>query len=362
MESKFISFDPWWGGFSNIRMSYEMAAAISLISKRKLILPHKVHCLFLSDRFKKETFFDIWKVLDKDLFTRNFDCIDYSQIEEYRSLENEIHYFHKIENIAKLILFDDEYHEWGKQQKAIKQSSFLFCSKENEEDYVKFANKRTGISIELEDKYIHFPKNLFGYFYYLIYGNGAKQRNLIKSKIINGIKYRQQYFTEANSIKNKLGNFNAIHVRRNDFLKVDSFRNAADKQFIELQNNLKNKISKSYPLYIATDEKDKNIFNFLRADFDLFFLDDFSKDLKNYESMCLDQIVCSEAEVFLGSRFSTYSDYINIIRGINNKQDFHRMGTNFNFRRSNYDLFPWEKESAGWDRLHDFYWKYEKET
>jgi hypothetical protein len=361
MQPRFISFDPWWGGFSNIRMSYEMAAAISVISKRKLILPHKIHCLFLSDKSKKETFFDVWNVLDKDLFTKHFDCVDYGEIEEYRSLENQIHYFHKIENIAKLILFDDEYHEWGKHQKAIKETNFLFCENNNKEDYAKFANNRIGISIKLEDKYIHFPKNLLGYFYYFVYGNGAKERNLIKNKIINGIRYRAEYFAEARAIKNALGNFNAIHIRRNDFLNFPSFKKAANKQFVELHNSLKNKICKSYPLYIATDEKDKNIFNFLKPDFDLFFLEDFSKDLKNYESMCIDQIVCSEAEVFLGSRFSTYSDYINIIRGINNKQNFHRMGTNFNFKRSEYDLFPWEKEPSGWDRLHDFYWKYEKE-
>ena len=109
-------------------MSYEMAAAISIITKRKLIIPYKIYCLFFSEWQNKKSFFDIWNVLDKDLFIKNFDCIDYNDIDEYKSLENEIHYFHGVENIAKLILFTDEYHEWKIPQKSINRNNFIFYS------------------------------------------------------------------------------------------------------------------------------------------------------------------------------------------------------------------------------------------
>ena len=36
MQDKYISFDAWWGGLNNIRMTYEMAAAISVITKKKI--------------------------------------------------------------------------------------------------------------------------------------------------------------------------------------------------------------------------------------------------------------------------------------------------------------------------------------
>jgi len=360
MRKNFISFDPWWGGFCNIRMSYEMAAAISIITKRKLIIPYKIYCLFFSEWQNKKSFFDIWNVLDKDLFIKNFDCIDYNDVDEYKSLENEIHYFHGVENIAKLILFTEEYHEWKIPQKSINKNNFIFCEKQYENDYIKFAKERSGICINMDDKYIHFPRNLFGYFYYLVYGNGPIERNLIKNKIINGIKYKNYFFEEGKKVKNILKSFNAIHVRRNDFLTAR--KESVENQMIELKFNLKNKIPNSSPLYIATDEKDKTVFDFLKKDYKIFFLEDFFKDLKNYEAMVLDQVICSEAEVFLGSRLSTYTDYINIIRGVNEKQDFHRKGINFDYGKYVYDLYPWEKESADWNRLHSFYWKYEKIT
>jgi len=357
MEEKFISFDPWRGGFSNIRMSYEMAAAISIITKRKLIIPHKIYCLFFSE-LNKKSFFDVWNVLDKDLFIKNFNCVDYEHVEEYKSLENNIQYFHGVAKIAKLILFIDQHEEWNVFQKPINRNNFIFCEKEYENDYIKFAKERSGICIKMHDKYIHFPRNLFGHFYYHIYGNGPIERNLIKNKIINGIKYKNYFFEEAKKVKNILKSFNAIHVRRNDFLRVR--KESAENQMIQLKFNLKNKITNKSPLYIATDEKDKKVFDFLKKDYEIFFLEDFFKDLKNYEAMALDQTICSEAEVFLGSKLSTYTDYINIIRGVNEKQDFHRKGINFNYGKSEYDLYPWERESADWNRLHSFYWKYEK--
>ncbi|MBW0155760.1 MAG: O-fucosyltransferase family protein, partial [Candidatus Methylopumilus sp.] len=356
----FVSFDTWWGGFSNIRMSYEMAAAISVISKRKLIIPHKIYCLFFSDWKNKKSFFDIWNLLDKDLFIKNFNCVDYEHVEEYKSLENEIQYFHGVDKIAKLILFTEHYQEWRAPQKAMDKNNFIFCEKEYENDYTKFAKKRSGISINLPDKYIHFPRNLFGYFYYLIYGNGPNERNLIKNKIINGVKYKNYFFEEAKKVKNILKDFNAIHVRRNDFLRVR--KKLSEDQMAELKFNLRDKLPNSNPLYIATDEKNKAVFDFLKKDYEIFFLEDFFKDLKNYEAMALDQTICSEAEIFFGSKLSTYTDYINIIRGVNGKQDFHRKGINFNYGNSAYDLYPWENECADWNRLHSFYWKYEKIT
>ena len=357
MEQKFISFDPWWGGFSNIRMSYEIAAAISIVTGRTLIVPHKIYCLFLSEHQNKNTFFDIWKILDKNSFFENFDCINYKKVPEYKDLENEKHYFSNIEKVAKLILFSEEYYEWDRPQKSIKNDSFLFFDKNNQNDFDEFGKNRHGISLHFEDKFIHFPRNLFGHFYYLVYGNGPEQRNLIKKKIINGIKYRECFFQEALKIKNKIGHYNAIHIRRNDFLRVR--KECSASQIQNLIKNITQVIPKNEPLYIATDEKDINLFSFLKEKYKIYFFSNFFEEKQDFEKLAIDQIICSEAEIFLGSKYSTYSDYINILRGINNKKDFHRSGTNFHFPKIEYKRFPWEKESADWNRLHETYWKYE---
>jgi hypothetical protein len=38
----FLSFEPWPGGFNNIRMSLEFAMALAIATKRTLVLPDKV--------------------------------------------------------------------------------------------------------------------------------------------------------------------------------------------------------------------------------------------------------------------------------------------------------------------------------
>ena len=59
-DNKYISFDPWWGGFSNIRMTYELVGALSVITDRTIILPHRIYCLFLSEWQDKKTWFDMF--------------------------------------------------------------------------------------------------------------------------------------------------------------------------------------------------------------------------------------------------------------------------------------------------------------
>jgi carbamoyltransferase len=358
MEEKYVSFDGWWGGYSNIRMTYEMVAAISIITNRTIILPPKLYCLFLSEHHDKSTFFDMWNTLDIEAFKKEFKCVHYEDIPEYSELENDIHYFFGIDKIAKLILFDEKYNDWGVQQ-GIYNTQVMACKVSNTEDFKNFQRDRELINLDCEDKFIHFPRNLFGHFYYHIYGDGATQRNVIKEKIKNGVRYKEKYFDLSDRVKNTIGFYNSVHIRRNDFLSVRS--STAVPQLTTLLGDIKDRIPNDLPLYIATDEKDKSLFDFLKENYKIYFLEDFYSDLENYEKLMIDQIICSKSEIFLGSKFSTFSDYINVLRGYaGNKLDFHREGTNFSMPKLNYDRFPWEVEEYGWEKTWDYCWKYER--
>ena len=76
-DNKYISFEPWWGGFSNIRMSFALACAISEITGRTLIIPPKFFFLFHSTS-EKNTFQDCWDIIDENKFRNTFNCIDSS--------------------------------------------------------------------------------------------------------------------------------------------------------------------------------------------------------------------------------------------------------------------------------------------
>ena len=144
------------------------------------------------------------------------------------------------------------------------------------------------------------------------------------------------------------GTYNAIHVRRNDFKYVHT--DLVNNQFKELEELIEGRIDKDLPLYIATDEQDLSMFNFLKEKYNILFLSDLT-DATKHTALALDTLICSNAEIFLGSRMSTFSDYINIIRGYKGKRDFHRNGINYNRNEINYKKYPWEVESYQWHDL-----------
>jgi hypothetical protein len=355
MEEKYLSFDSWWGGFSNVRMSYELIAAISIITNRTIILPPKVYCLFFSNPNEKSTYFDIWNILDKEAFIKEFKCVEYKHIPEYLSIENDCQYFQNINNIAIPIMFGDKFNQSGVQESI--GNRVIVNTINDINDFNKFSINRDVVNINYNNKFIHFPRNLFGHFYYHIYGNGSSERNLIKEKIKKGIVYKKQYFDLAETIKLKIGEYNAIHIRRNDFVKVRPEYSIT--QLSNLLNDIKDRIPNDIPLYIATDETDKSLFDFLKERYNIYFLEDFFKELNSYESLAVDQIICSKADIFLGSKLSTFSDYINIMRGYANKKDFHREGTNFKMDKLVYNTFPWEVEGYGWEKVYSYCWEYE---
>tara|TARA_R100000734_G_scaffold19121_2_gene18276 strand:- start:8409 stop:10970 length:2562 start_codon:yes stop_codon:yes gene_type:complete len=357
MHDKYMSFDPWWGGFSNIRMTYELVGAISVITGRTIILPHRIYCLFLSEWQDKSSWFDMFDALDIHKYKEHFDCVDYYDISDYEKHENEKHYFENIGETAKLFMFGDKDSNSG-PQKCPGNDYVLTCGIENNEEFELFRHNRTVIDLECEDKYIHFPRNLFGHFYYHVYGKNPVIRNKIKNKVNKGIQYKPEFFVEANTITKQLGEFNAIHVRRNDFLQVR--KDIAEKQTINLLDDIKNRIPSDKPLFIATDEKDKSVFLPLKEKYNVLYITDFKHNRSDLSELLVDQIICSKADIFLGSHMSTFSDYVNILRAQAGKKDFHREGTNFTRPPLHYNRFPWETEQYSWDKIWDYHWKFEQ--
>lgn len=129
-----------------------------------------------------------------------------------------------------------------------------------------------------------------------------------------------------------------------------------------LLENIKDEFDYNIPLYIATDETDKSLFYFLREYYDIKFLDKFYKDLSDFDSMIVEQIICTNANVFYGSELSTFTHYIHVMRGYTNKKDYHRVGTNYDYGELEYQLFPWLVEDWEWSKIFDLYWKNETKT
>lgn len=114
--------------------------------------------------------------------------------------------------------------------------------------------------------------------------------------------------------------FNAVHVRRTDFLSKLSFKQDHWLQKLKEQKAL----NFSNTLYVATDERNKTWFRpFRQAGFTLFFADDFDeqlefKDLRSIfvqdmAGLC-EQLICAHADIFVGSYYSSFSMTIEKLR------------------------------------------------
>lgn len=114
------------------------------------------------------------------------------------------------------------------------------------------------------------------------------------------------------------GDYNAYHIRRGDFQYTVTRYDAPRI----IQNSMK-EMTAGGVVYIATDEKNKAFFDPFRETFDTFFLDDFMHLLEgvnsNYFGM-IDSLIAARSNVFFGCWFSTFTGYINRLRGYHNNK------------------------------------------
>lgn len=115
------------------------------------------------------------------------------------------------------------------------------------------------------------------------------------------------------------GVYDSFHIRRGDFQYKETRINAQ-----EIYENIKDVLVENSTIFVATDEKDMNFFDPLREHYNLYFLKDFKHLIKdvnaNYMGM-LDQRIASRGRTFVGSYFSTFTGYINRMRGYHSQMD-----------------------------------------
>lgn len=115
------------------------------------------------------------------------------------------------------------------------------------------------------------------------------------------------------------GLFDSFHIRRGDF-QFKQTRIDAE----EIHKNSRDELKTNTTIFIATDERDKSFFNPLKKHYSIYFLDDFLDVLKdvnsNYFGM-IDQLVASRGQTFFGCWFSTFTGFINRVRGYRSVRD-----------------------------------------
>ena len=370
---RYISFSPYFSGLVNIIMSYEMFLAIAAITKRKVILPPDCWMLFLSKSQSKKDWIDFWKIFDKEVLLEEFDCIEHRDVPEFTGkfskMQGKKSYTRGIGNC------DLDLSEINFDSHTCSDSHTVFVDRSIEsQDFKDFCNGRSVMELDCDEQFLHFENNLFGHYWYHVYPGGEILRNKLKDKINRVLKYHDKFYFYADAVRRDLGPFNAVHVRRNDFLEAREEElecvNAPEK-ILEMFDKLPF-YDKTLPIYIATDEQDRSFFDLLGEKYDIYFYEDFDYEFgedfldDDLHIAVLEQVICSQSENFFGTYLSTFSKRINIMRGLEGRQADDHLGINHlpEVPDENLDdVFPWRKMSDDrwqWNSSSHLQWMHEE--
>ena len=161
------------------------------------------------------------------------------------------------------------------------------------------------------------------------------------------------------SPENKHGLFNTMHIRRGDFKQqykqtMLSAEDTYEKSKKYLQNHTSN------ILYIATDEKNLTFFEPLQRAHHVVLLSNYShliQDINpNYQPL-IEQLVLARGDVFVGTMYSTYTSYVNRLRGYYSWRD-RLPGYDKGTIQSHY-LRPATEKYQQYFSIHDPMWAFE---
>jgi hypothetical protein len=133
------------------------------------------------------------------------------------------------------------------------------------------------------------------------------------ARVVNAVREKAREHGDPDGV------FDSFHIRRGDFQFKETRIEAQ-----EIYENVKDVLVEKSTVFIATDERNMAFFEPLRKHYHVYFLHDFQhligKVNKNYYGM-LDQRIASRGRTFVGAFFSTFTGYINRMRGYHSQKD-----------------------------------------
>jgi hypothetical protein len=112
-----------------------------------------------------------------------------------------------------------------------------------------------------------------------------------------------------------------VHIRRGDFKSQYENTQITAIEYLSIANS---KIEPNSTIYIASDEGDRAFFKPFKKEHDIYFLEDFSDLVKDMNPNLLgmvEQVVAAQGKTFHGTQLSTFTAYINRLRGYYSTRD-----------------------------------------
>jgi hypothetical protein len=120
-----------------------------------------------------------------------------------------------------------------------------------------------------------------------------------------------------------------VHIRRGDFKSQYEHTQIYAEEYFRISSS---KLEPNSTIYIASDEKNRAFFGPFKKMHDVYFIEDFSDAVKDLNPNLLgmvEQVVAAQGKTFHGTQLSTFTAYINRLRGyysIRDQSDGYDMG------------------------------------
>lgn len=181
------------------------------------------------------------------------------------------------------------------------------------------------------EKLLHLNKRILSPFYSFLVFEDARQDLFAKRFIRNFLRYKDEVMCAAARVVSavrehaaEIGvspDFYSMHIRRGDFSIQYPERVVSAADLLKQSESF---LPERSLVYIATDERDKSYFQPFTEKYNVLFLDDFSPQTEGINATyfgMIDQLVASKGKVFFGTWPSTFSSYINRLRGYNSAKE-----------------------------------------
>jgi len=399
-DTKYITFAPDRGGWNNVRMSMEIIFVIAAATGRTLVLPPK-EPLYLLQRdaaARHRGFADFFPIHTAE-FQQRVKVISFAEflqregsgplapqtpelLKQVTAAADHCDKREKSENacgpvfeylktagynaemsaVHTCLVFDEHKYNGNDVPADVQEHLDTVCGPKREQVFWDQEIQ--------QHQLVHFrasEKNyrLLSHFYGMLHFTDPAVDHYYKRFVRDFLHYHDSIYCAAGKIVKAVQNegvdrgfavapdgsgaYSALHVRRGD-LQYKKVKIPAQEWY----DNTKEVWQPHEILYIATDERDKSFFDDLAKHHDLRFLDDYWDmaglgDLDpNYMGM-IDTIVASRGRAFAGTWFSTFSGYINRLRG------YHGLSMMDTW----YSFLPKKTAMHEWKVVDDFAYAFE---
>jgi hypothetical protein len=372
-EKRYITFEPDRGGWNNIRMALEIVIVFAHATGRTLVLPpntpfyrltdqsgngakhhgfadfidlehpalrNKVEMISMTEFLEREgggKIFTLPQGKEGQLIRNSADHCFYIAKSNYSC--SYIYGFLRKEGFvpelqaSKDCLIFDKVHQAAKVEYN-DEELFDLLPEDEQEKITNFCKKRKPTFYggnELDTvPLIHFQggekhHRLLNHFYAFLFFADDKIDHYYKRFVRDFMHYGDNIFCTAGKViralqdeaaKAGITSFSALHVRRGDF-QYQKVKISAEDWY----ENTKDLFPDPREIiYVATDERDRKFFEPLAQQHNLRFLDDF-KEIAQLDQLdpnlfgMIDTVIASRGRLFVGTWFSTFTGFINRMRG-----------------------------------------------